>query len=279
MNENALIRILGNPINLQCFTTLRGNQGLFDCSLSTPNIDSEIHGGIADHALTLRQPMTASVRLTPELSQWIMRDMNPLFVTGIEAKNPIRLRIEPSRFLCPLDSFQIQQIQIGQGSIDMGQIRCTNGGSLASLIGLLKNSSLSSVQQMNVWFTPLYFSLQHGILQTSRIDALVADAVHICTWGSIDYIHDKIDMQIGLPADTLKHFFGIKKLPNDYVMKIHLTGSIKKPSLATNAAAAKIAALLGAQKSSHDWLTGGIFSLFGETDPNVPPPHRPFPWE
>ena len=132
---------------------------------------------------------------------------------------------------------------------------------------------------MDVWFTPLFFSLHDGLLTTSRIDFLIDQTIHICTWGNIDYLSDRLDMYVGLPAETLQQSFGIEQLPADYVMKIALRGTMKKPKLATHAAAAKIAALLAAQKSSQNWLSSGILGIFGEIDSNVPPPHRPFPWE
>jgi hypothetical protein len=132
---------------------------------------------------------------------------------------------------------------------------------------------------MNLWFTPLFFNLHEGLLETSRVDFLIDQKIHICTWGTIDYLNDQLDMFVGLPADTLQQSFGIQKLPDAYVMKIALTGTMKKPKLATHAAAAKIAALLAAQKSSHNWLSTGVFSLFGGIDTSVPPPNRPFPWE
>ncbi len=279
IDENSFIQILGTSIDLQGSASYSNDQGRFDLTLHAPNIDGNIQGSIVNRDLTLRHPLTATIHLTPALSQWILRDMNPLFVTGIEAKSPIQLRIEPSRFRCPLASFQLENLQIGQGSLDIGQLRCSNGGSLASLISLLKNKNLSAAREMDIWFSPLFFSLQDGVLKTSRIDFLIDQSIHICTWGNIDYLHDRLDMYVGLPARTLQQSFSIEKLPAEYVMKIPLTGSMKKPKLATHPAAAKIAALLAGQKTSHDWLSSGILGLFGEIDTSVPPPNRPFPWE
>jgi hypothetical protein len=279
IDEISIVQLLGSSIDLQGNATYSNEEGLFDLILHAPNIDSTIHGSIANQNLTLRQPLTATIRLTPEFSRWILRDVNPLFVTGIEAKSPIRLRIEPSRFRCPLATFHLEHLEIGQGTLEIGQLRCSNGGSLATLISLLKNKTLFAAREMDLWFTPLYFSLQEGVLQTSRVDFLIDQTIHLCTWGNIDYLHDRLDMFVGLPAETLQQSFGIEKIPADYVMKIPLTGTMKKPKLATHGAAAKIAALLTAQNSPHSWLSSGILGIFGEIDTSVPPPKRPFPWE
>ena len=160
----------------------------------------------------------------------------------------------------------------------MGQIHCTNGGSLSALISLFKNKFLFGTKEMTIWFSPLYFRLQNGLLQTSRMDALVADTIHICSWGNIDWIHDRLDMNLGLPADTLKSAFGIDPLPREYVLKIPISGSTQNPKLATGTALAKIAALLAAQKTPHK-LSNGILNIFTQSDADVPPPNHPFPWE
>lgn len=279
IDENGIIHLLGDAFDLQGSASYAENEGVFEMALHAANIDSSVHGKIADHDLTLRKPMTATLRLTPELSQWILRDVNPLFVTGIEAQTPVHLRIEPSHFRCPILPFHLENLQIGHGTLELGQLRCFNGGSLSSVLSLLKIKSLSSAQQMDLWFSPLFFNLHDGVLETSRVDFLIDRSIHICTWGSIDYLNDQLDMFVGLPAETLQKSFGIEKLPTEYVMKIALTGSMKKPKLASHAAATKIAALLAAQQSHHSWLSSGIMSLFGETDTSVPPPNRPFPWE
>ncbi|MBF8263366.1 MAG: hypothetical protein HW387_1031 [Parachlamydiales bacterium] len=277
-DENLLIKILGNTINLQGSASKSENNGLIDLTFNAPNLDLTVHGNLENDDLTIRQPVIATFRLTPELSVWILKDINPLFITGIEAKSPLHLRIEPSRFRCPLSSFHLQHLQIGQGTLEMGRIHCQNTGALSSLIGLLKERS-SSGSMIDVWFTPLQFSFINGELKTGRMDALINESIRICTWGNINLIDDQMDMILGLTAETLKNSFGIKNLPAEYVLKIPLTGSTRNPSLATGSATAKIAALLAAQKTTHHWLSGSILGIFSQTEGNVPPPNRPFPWE
>lgn len=277
VDETLLIKILGNPVNLKGAASNSENKGILDLALHTANIDLDVHGNIENDDLTLRQPLIAAFRLTPELSALVLKEANPLFVTGFEAKSPIRLRIEPSRFHCPFSPFRLQHLQIGHGTLEMGRIKCQNGGALADLIGLLKERSRASL--MDVWFTPLFFELANGDLKTGRLDALIDGSIRICTWGTIHLIDDQMDMILGLTAQTLRNSFGVKNLPEEYVLKIPLTGSTRKPNLATGTAAAKIAALLAAQKTPHTWLSGSILGVFTQTEGHVPPPNRPFPWE
>src|SRR5690606_34549150 len=127
-------------------------------------------------------------------------------------------------------------------------------------IGMLKSNPLSSTKEMEVWFTPLFFKLENGILETGRMDALAAGSVHFCSWGNINLVKDRIDMILGLTADTLKRVFGLKQISKSYVLKIPITGSIHDPKLAASAGAAKIAALIAAQRAPKG--AGGLLNIF-----------------
>ena len=166
----------------------------------------------------------------------------------------------------------------------MGQVRARTGKSLRSLLTLLKSQKIG--KEVNIWFSPVSFKVENGLMETGRMDALLADAIHICTWGNIDLLHDRIEMFLGLPADTLANSFGIKNLSRNYVLKIPIQGSTKDPDIATGPATAKIAAMVAAQQIPKVGGTGG--KVFGgllnvltraKEDEDVPPPNRPFPWE
>ena len=110
------------------------------------------------------------------------------------------------------------------------------------------------------------------------MDALVANSLHLCSWGDIELEKGRLDMSLGLTADTLRKAFGIRNLADDYVLKIQLKGTVAEPKLATSAALAKIAALLAAQKTAKG-LPGGIVNLFTQQQNDIPPANHPLPWE
>jgi len=276
LDERALLEIVGTSFHLQGSASLQNQSGTCDLSLHAPNGDAEIRGKLDNQVLTLEGPLLATIRLTPALSQRLLKGINPLFLTGIEAKNPIQLRIEPSKFRLFLGlPFQWNNLKIGRATLDVGKIRCSNGSTLGTLISLLKNGSLSRTREMEVWFTPLFFKLENGVVQTGRMDALAASSIRFCTWGDMDLSKNRIKMILGLTADTLKNAFGLKKLSNDYVLKIPITGTIEQPKLDTGSAAAKIAAMLATEHAPG----GGILNIFLQPEKDVPPPNKPFPWE
>lgn len=277
--DPQLTPILGPTLDLVGTIQLKPGQKTIDLTLSSANLQTKLSGFLTEHAITLREPLTATLRLTPALSTLLLKDANPLFLTGVASKNPVTLQIEPKDFLFPLP-FSLERL-IAAGVLDMGQVQCQNGKSLAALISLLKATPLLDAKQMNVWFTPISFRIEGGQVQTERMDALLADSIHICTWGRIDLIRDQIHMFLGLPADTLQKSFGIQNLSPNYVLKIPIRGSTKEPDIATGPAAAKIGALIAAGNVPKKGWLGGIANLFSnpKEDADVPPAKRPFPWE
>lgn len=278
MGGKVLSEIVGGSFSLKGFITMQRQKGSCDLSLHAPNGDAEIRGNLNDNVFILTDPLRATIRLTPLLAERVLSGVNPLFVTGIAAESPILLRIETRQFRFFLGRpFQWSNLQIGGGMLDMGKIRCTNGSTLGALIGMLKNSPLSGTKEMTVWFTPLFFKLENGLLQTGRMDALAAKSVRFCTWGNVDLVKNRLDMTLGLTSETLQRAFGLKQVSDSYVLKIPITGSIQDPKLAVSAGAAKIAALLAAQHAPKG--AGGLLNLFLQPDSDIPKPNKPFPWD
>ncbi len=281
--KGLLAASLGPTFDCTGSAQVQNDAGLVDLNLSATNAEATIRAAFTSTNITLKRPLLISFLLTPELSEKLLKNVNPLFLTGIQSKTPVLLRLSDRDFSFPLP-FDIKKIRIAQGTLDMGQIKIRNGRSLASLMALLKSENLSNLKQMNAWFTPVEFSVRDGEVRTGRTDLLLADSVHLCTWGDINLARDQIDMSLGLPADTLSKAFGLKNLPSHYVLKIPIRGPTQDPDIETGPAAAKIAALLAAQNlPKKTGAFGGIVNLFApvalDDSSDVPPPKRPFPWE
>ncbi len=275
---NRYARALGATVDLSGSANLNKKAGSANIRLSSPNIQTALHANLSENSITLQQPLHAQLLLTPEMSQELLSEINPLFLTGVVAKNPINLTIDSNGFFFPLP-FSIDKFQAA-GSLDVGQILCKTGKSLRSILSLLK---AGAGETMDAWFTPLTFQFQNGNVATGRMDALLADTIHICTWGRINLVQDKLHMYLGLPADTLNQSFGIQGLSSKYVMKIPIRGSTKDPEIETGPAAAKITAMIASQQLLLKKKTpiGGLINSFAtiKEDKSVPPANRPFPWE
>ena len=221
-------------------------------------IETDLKGVLTRRAITLDEPLIAQLQVP-------------------EALNPVTLRIEPQGFAFPLP-YSLKKCKVGRAALDLGKIQLRNDQPLAALGSFLKTGARFNSP---IWFTPVALRLDEGILSLGRIDALVANTIHVCAWGQIDLIKDRLDITIGIPADTLAKSFGITNVPSQYVLTMPLRGSIQKPDLKTGPAIATIAALLSAEEIPKKGVLGGVAKIVTRppVDPDIPPPKRPFPWE
>lgn len=278
--DQQLDQLLGPTLDLKGTVSLDHGKGTIDLTINADNLNTRVQGILTEHSIKLDQPLLAAIRLTPKMSALLLKDANPLFLTGVSAENQINLRIEKDGFYFPLP-YSLENLKVGQATLDVGKVECKNGESLQTIVAILKAEQLSDASQMNAWFAPVTFSMDKGLLQAGRMDALLADSIHVCTWGNIDLIRDQIDMFLGLPADTLQQSFGIKNLPSNYVLKIKIRGTTKEPEIVKGPAIAKIAALIAAGQIPKKGILGGLADLISipKEEKDVPPAKRPFPWE
>jgi hypothetical protein len=165
--------------------------------------------------------------------------------------------------------------------LDLGKTKVQSGKSLKSLVKLFKDTHFE--KEIDFWFTPVAFQIQSGVITLGRMDALLSNSIHICTWGDVDVNKDELHMFLGLPADTLEKSFGIQTLSRNYVLKIPIYGSISNPEFDTGSAIAKITAMAVSKQipSAGGKILGGLINAVtqAQDDGDAPPPNRPFPWE
>lgn len=277
--DQRLDEVLGPKIDLVGSISMKNGSGPIDLSIQTENLETTLHGNLTPDALTLREPIVAHLNLTEGMSRGLLKNAGPLFLNGISNKDPITLRIESEGFLFPFTS-SLENLKIEKATLDLGRCTCQNKEALATIIGILKRDS-ADYKEMKAWFAPLKFSVSRGIVEAGRMDVLLADTIHVCTWGHIDLIKDKLDMTLGLTERTLRRAFKIKDLPEQYVLTIDVRGTTGSPEIVKAPAAAKIATLVGTKKLEKRGVLGSLASIFStpKVDEDVPEATLPFPWE
>lgn len=276
--QGMLTAALGQTMNLSGHILYHETTGQMKLNLSSPNASMTLQGKIEQGVFTPSEPVNASLTLTPELSQALKARTS---ISILRAKNPFTLQIAPDGTSIPLFPFEMDQLQIGKGTLDLGQIVCNKMPGIVSFLTLLHRAPAAS-SEIPIWFTPLFFSVDRGILHAGRLDALISNGIHVCSWGDIDLIRSQLDMIFGIPADTLESTLGIKNLSPKYILKIPVQGPIQKPKFDTKPAATKITMMLaGQQVSKKTGVFGKLFDPLSKIndDRNNPPPNRPFPWE
>ena len=270
-SQKGLKALLGDQISL----FFDSNNGSIAATLHSTNIQTTANARLQNQAITLQSPMQVTLHLTKDLSEALLSEISPFFLTGIEARNPIYLNIDSTGFLLPLP-FSPKSLVISKATLDMGKIRCQNGGSLSLAISLFKLNNLTNTKEMDVWFTPVDFSVQDGMVTAGRMDFLMSNTIHLCTWGKINLLNNQLDLTLGIPNDTLQSSFGIQNLPKNYVMQVPVRGTRNKPKINLTDAAAKITALTAAQNIP---FGGVITAIHKWKEPAAPPAKKPFPWE
>jgi len=272
----ALTALLGESLNFRGSFSFNNNQGPFSFYLDSSHAKALCNAYLDQSLLYLNKPFSASFYLTPDLTKWLSKK-HPFFSSIMQSKTPINLWIDPKHFTIPLHQPTLKKFSIPNATVDLGILEFHQSrnidSTLQSLPGLFHQNSISTI-----WFTPVDLSITDGQLKSDRMDFLINNSLHLCTWGKADLITKYVDMILGLPADALEKVLQIQNLPQNYVMQIPLRGTWPKIKLDKSMVATKLAALIAANQA-HGAVGGilGVISTLNEKP--APPARRPFPWE
>lgn len=264
--DGWLYETLGPNLSVKGKISLDEKGGSVLLAIKSSAIETNLQGLFNYKGIQLQNPLV--VRWSPPF-------------TFLAAAPTTTLTIFPNGFFLPIP-FSIKDLTIDRATLDAGKIQCKNEGSLRSLVNFTKLGNYGLGQPIEVWLAPISFSFNNRLIEIERVDALIANSLHVCSWGTIDVSKQKYRLSLGLPADTLKQVFGIRDLPESYVLRIPLQGTLNNPTLVTGPAVAKIAALLAGQEVPHaKGVVGNVLQAIskGQEDDQAPPANRPFPWE
>lgn len=276
-NRNKVRALLGTTLDL----TIEKKGRFFDFNLSSTNSKILAKGALDNHQITLREPMTGEFNITPEISQLILKDIQPLFIDAIGSEKPIQFTIDSPGFSVPLP-FDMKTLSVSKLSVQPGKIYFRNDGHIAELFDLLKIKSGLGRGQITIWFTPLIIHLKSGILNAERMDGLIENQFTISTWGTVNFMTDRINMTLGLPAESLKKALGLGKLSPSYMLQIPLRGSTGQVSIDWAGAVVKLSTLYAQETVGKNKFLSNLFDIVQkqviEDDNPPPPPAPPHPW-
>lgn len=270
--QNTLVQLLGPTLDLHIESTLQNLKGPIDIDIKSTNSTATLNLFYEKDKITLTKSATIMLQLAP---------INPQFLNNVnylasEKNSPITIKIANDGFSYPISPFKIQNLKIGHMSVDLNKMVVSNTSVIKTITAFAK---LGSSNLVNMWFTNVNIQIENGMLYSDRMDFLIDEAVHLCTWGKVDLLNKILKMNLGITADTLSSVFGIQNLSDNYVIKIPIKGSFDNPKIDPSKATAKILALSTLQKSSGiGSIIGGVITKF-QKDQNIPKAKRPFPWE
>jgi hypothetical protein len=289
--DSPFTALFGNMVNATASADLKNFAGPVSLNINSPQTRASLNGTLAAGALTLKEEIHAQIKITPEMSRLLLKEVNPLNLSYIYSADPITLQIPASGFSFPVYPFDMGKITIPDATIELGKIACRNEGNVNITLGLLKSKQSDKGRDLTLWFAPIDLSVKKGYVDVERTEILLADTYDICIFGGVDLVKNYVDMTLGLTADTLRKAFGIKKLPDTYVLTIPMKGPANNVQINTGKATAKVALLLAWQQKDLAGAMGGgtAGAIIGglldkvatlpDSGAKVPPAKHPFPWE
>jgi len=276
--------VLGELVNARIYGEISQMSGPLTVDIKASNFKAMLPLQLHPHAIYLRDFVNAEITLTEAVNATLLKDLNPLFISGAYSDHPLRLTIDPQGFALPIRPFALQGLRIDRAALDIGRIWVRNGGQVQYLVNFLKAQEITHDGTMSAWFTPIYFSLRNGVTSYQRFDALLAGNIHIAMWGGINLLNNQVSMTLGIAPSTLSQRFKISGLQKQNMFQVQMRGTTDKLDLDWSAASTRIAFLVAKSAGGGlGKLIGGLLeplftSNLGE-EPVPPPTTIPFPWE
>ncbi len=283
--------VFGNVINAAIHIDLDQFSGPVSLNINTPNTRADLNGIVTKGVLTLKEDAYFQMKITPEASRLVLKEVNPLNLSYLYSQAPVTLEIPSRGFSFPLYPVDLSKISIPNATIELGKILCRNEGNVHIALGLLKSKQFDKSNELMLWFAPIDLHVLQGIADIERTEVLLADTYDVCVWGNVNLVTDYVDMLLGLTAQTLKQAFGIKSLPDTYVLTLPMRGKADDVQIDTKKATTKVALLLAWQQAGNAGafgkgpagaIVGGLVNKMAtlpDSNVKVPPAKHPFPWE
>ena len=289
-SEEVMV-IVGRMFRVDLSADLKEMDGPINASIAGLNGAAEVPIQLRDQRVTLRKEVVAETLVNREIGAKVLKNINPLLVQAMSAEKPIRLTVpaymeipatdggKPKRRLTEINladkegawGFDIKRATIPEARLELGTIVMDNGDILQKLMLLLKRGG---GKQLTARFTPLVAHLQGGIATYDRMDIILAESFRIATWGKADFNRNRIDMVLGLTAQTLDDAFGLEGLAEDYILQIPMRGTIDDPQVDFGAATTRIAALVAKKQLGGDEgeIIGNVLDIIGGGQDGDAPP-------
>lgn len=231
----------------------------------------------------MRDYVDAEITLTEAVNETLLKDINPLLITGAYSDHPIKVYIDPQGFMLPIKPYALERVEIGKAIVDFGKIRVRNGGQIQRLIQFLNAKEITPDGLMEAWFTPIFVSLHQGVARYQRFDALLAGNVHTAMWGSINLINDQVNMTLAIAPTTLYERFKISGLTKKDMFQVQMGGTTQHLELDWSTAYSRIAWIVARSAAGHlSSILGGFLEQLVSSpneEPAPPPTTSPLPWE
>lgn len=270
---------LGPKLNVSFQNNLADGSGRLLLEIDATNCTATIDSAIANGVMYLNSPIQAQLKITDDLNRVLLRNMALVIQS---ASNPLSLYIDTRGFALPIKNYRLQNVRIGFGRLDFGQMVVRNAGNPSEVSSLFK-LDVGRDSLIDLWFAPCDFTLHNGVLDIERTEILFEKAYEVAILGNVDLVRQYVKMTVGLSEQSLRATLGIKDVPQNYVLPIAFTGPYGNVRLHKEEATAKIALLIaGKAGQKQGGIFGNVLGILGQLaqdQSSIPPAKHPFPWE
>lgn len=280
---------LGSTADLQFDARLDGLRGPLSLTLKAQHASADIQARLDPQGLSLREPLQAEIEATPELGSQVLSSIHPILETIDRAAAPIRLEIPAEGVRIPLDPFSFERVTVPRMTLDLGQVVMKNGWLLRGIVELGQRfGKLEHTQkdELPAWFTPAVLEIRDGrVLYSRRLDLLLAERLHLATWGHADVSANQSRLVLAFMPETMRRVFGIEVAGED-ALRVPINGPLSDPGIDFKSAAADLARLRAQEEvAGENPLAGALLgAVTGKPDraggggPMPPASLDPLPW-
>ncbi|AHH22793.1 hypothetical protein FTM59_02165 [Chlamydia trachomatis] len=272
-----LTSLAGPKIHISIYNDFYKGEGPLTIKVDSENLTGYLPLELTEHAILLKEDLTASLHINEEINKAFLREFNPLISEGgAYSKHPVSLRVNPQNFYLPIKPYSFENFRIQSASLDFGKIEIENTGTMQDLFQFLDVEA--EQQRVESWFTPIFFSVQNGQIIYKRFDALIDGRIRLALWGKTDVIRDRLAMTLGIDPELIKKLFRNTMLKTKNFFLIKIRGPISSPEIDWSSAYARIALLKSYTIAGPlNSLADKLFSSLGEPTPSQTV--SPLPWE
>lgn len=274
--KTKLLSLAGPQINVNIANHFTNGQGPLTIRIHSSNLQANLPLILTHNAILLENNLTAELKINEEINQAFFREINPLISSNAYSEHPIFLQVNKENFYLPIWPYSFQNFKVQSASLDFGKIFIKNSNTLYDIFQFLDIEE--DKPSVEAWFTPIFFSINHGVLEYKRFDALLDRRVRLALWGKTDLIKQRINTNLGIDPEVIKKHFRNTSLKTKNFFVIKIRGPISSPEVDWSSAYARIALLKSySLVSPFSSFADHLFSSLGDTTP--PQTTSPLPWE
>lgn len=274
--KNKVASLAGAKMNVHIENQFTRGLGPIKVSIQSTNLQAHFPLILAEKAILLEDKLAATLTINEEVNKAFFREFNPLIAGNTYSEHSVLLQVYKDNFYLPIRPYSFENFKIQSASLDFGKIFIQNSNTMNDIFQFLDIEEDKPF--IEAWFTPIFFSVQKGIIEYKRFDALIDGRIRLALWGKTDIIKQKINTTLGIDPEVIKKYFHNTTLKTKNFFLIKIRGSISSPEVDWSSAYARIALLKSYSLATpFSSFADKLFSSLGNATPNQTT--YPLPWE